>query len=268
VLVPFDRQGRSIRCQGQLEAAAAVVLANCPRVRSIREQPLSIPYAWRETPEGVQFQLLDEVVGAKDQGRRRGNVRITHIVPDFLVEMQDASHYLLEIKPARKLQRPDVRRKQAVATAYAQSRGWRYRIVTERQLFQGPLLANLRLLNRYRRSVCDRRLLDQLVEFVTDTGESISTGDLIRRCGGSLPTPSIRAALFHLLSSGRLDCDPRTGPLNDDTLIFSGGTIPWDPFDSVWGPSGCATDVSSVSSSNWQPTASLSSTSSFTASRR
>jgi len=36
--------------------------------------------------------------------------------------MQDASHYLLEIKPSRKLHRPDVRRKQAVATAYAQSR--------------------------------------------------------------------------------------------------------------------------------------------------
>lgn len=63
VLVPFERQGRSIRCQGQLEAAAAVVLANCPLVRSIREQPLSIRYAWRETPEGVQFQLLGETAG-------------------------------------------------------------------------------------------------------------------------------------------------------------------------------------------------------------
>ncbi len=243
-----------------------MVLANCPLVLSIREQPLSIQYAWRETPEGVQFQLLGETAGAKDQGRRRGEVRITHIVPDFLVEMQDASHYLLEIKPSRKLQRPDVRRKQAVATAYAQSQGWQYRTVTERQLFQGPLLANLRLLNRYRRSVCDPRLLEQLVERVLD--KPVSIGDLIRRCCEPFPAPAIRAALFHLLSSGRLDCDPRSGPLNDDTLIYSGGTIPWDPFDSVWGPSGCSTDVSSVSSGNRQPTASSSSTSSFTASRR
>ena len=283
VLVPFDRQGRSIRCQGQLEAAAAVVLANCPRVRSIREQPLSIQYAWRETSEGVQFQLLDEAGGAKERrchkgdARNRGDLRITHIVPDFLVKMQDASHYLLEIKPSRKLHRPDVRRKQAVAAAYAANHGWQYRIVTEQQLFHGPLLANQRLLNRYRRSVCDPRLLDQLVDHISiepvitgepaTTVEPVSTRDLIRRCGGSFPTPSIRAALFHLLSSDRLDCDPRTGPLNDDTLIFSGGTIPWDPFDSVWGPSGCATDVSSVSSNNRQPTASLSSTSSLTASR-
>ena len=37
VLVPFPKGGRSIRCQGQLEAAAAVILANCPiSVRSIK----------------------------------------------------------------------------------------------------------------------------------------------------------------------------------------------------------------------------------------
>ncbi|MAG93695.1 MAG: hypothetical protein CMJ48_08095 [Planctomycetaceae bacterium] len=264
VLVPFDRQGRSIRCQGQLEAAAAVVLANCPRVLSIREQPLSIPYAWRETPQGVQFQLLGEAVDAKEQRRRRGDardrsvLRITYIIPDFLIEMQDAAPYLLEIKPSRKLHRPDVRRKQAVATAYAQNQGWRYRIITERQLFQGPLLANLRLLNRYRRSVCDPRLLERLIDHVST--EPIRAGELIRRCSGSLPASVIRAGLFHLLSSGRLDCDPQRAALNDDTLIFSGGTIQWDPFDSAWGPNGCSMDVSSGSSGSRRPTASSSST--------
>jgi hypothetical protein len=172
--------------------------------------------------------------------------------------MQDASHFLLEIKPSRRLHRPDVRRKQAVAAAYAQSQGWQFRTVTERQLFQGPLLANLRLLNRYRRSVCDPELLTRLVEHVSD--EPISTADLIHRCGAASPAATIRTALFHLLSSGRLDCDPRQGPLNDHTSIFSGGAIPWDPFDSVWGPNGCSTDVSSGSSGNPPPTASSSST--------
>ena len=32
LLVPCPKQGRSIRCQGQLEAAAAVILVACPQV--------------------------------------------------------------------------------------------------------------------------------------------------------------------------------------------------------------------------------------------
>ena len=53
VLVPFPRQGRSIRCQGQLEAAAVQFLAASPRVTEILEQPLSVWYAWDEATEVI-----------------------------------------------------------------------------------------------------------------------------------------------------------------------------------------------------------------------
>jgi hypothetical protein len=62
LLVPSLRQGRSIRCQGQLEAAAAVILAACPKVVHIQEQPLAIWYEWRgaqsELPESQPRQYI------------------------------------------------------------------------------------------------------------------------------------------------------------------------------------------------------------------
>ena len=61
VLVPFVRQGRSIRCQGQLEAAAAQVLTSCPLVADIIEQPLAIWYA-RHAREANGFTQLREAI--------------------------------------------------------------------------------------------------------------------------------------------------------------------------------------------------------------
>jgi hypothetical protein len=45
ILVPCPREGRSIRCQGHLEADVALVLAACPRVIRLREQPEKVWYA-------------------------------------------------------------------------------------------------------------------------------------------------------------------------------------------------------------------------------
>ena len=250
VLVPCPRLGRSIRCQGQLEAAAAVVLSACPVVASLREQPLTVWYAWRKTSHAVQFQLLDE----RPAKRREQDCRFSYVVPDFLVAMQDGCQRLIEVKPSRKLGHPDVRRKLAVAAAFAAARGWSFHALTERELFRGPLLANLRLLARYRATAHQARLLKRLTDRVADRPQR--AGELAANSGELAQTATIRAALFHLLASGRLDCDPRTAALDDNTLVSPGGTILWDPFDSVWAPSGCSTDAPSGSSGNLRPTAS------------
>ena len=250
VLVPCPRLGRSIRCQGQLEAAAAVVLSACPVVASLREQPLAVWYAWRDSSDAVQFQLLDE----RPRKRRDQDCRFSYVVPDFLVTLQGGCQRLIEVKPSRKLGHPDVRRKLAVAAAFAAARGWPFHVLTERELLRGPLLANLRLLARYRTTAHRGWLLERLTDLVAE--ESQRAGDLAEKLGSPAQTAAIRAALFHLLASGRLDCDPRTAPLDDNTLVSPGGTILWDPFDSVWAPSGCSTDAPSGSSGNWRPAAS------------
>lgn len=256
LLVPCPRLGRSLRCQGQLEAAAAMVLAHCPLVAEIQEQPLRIWYVWRETPAGPQIRLLDP----PSRPRRMGDCCVTYIVPDFLVRMVQGPTRLVEVKPSRRLERPIVRRKQAVARAYAHQMGWGYHVLTEKLLFVGSLLANVRLLARYRRAVVDAGLADRLAACVACATPGSVT---LEQFAGTMPEfdpVSLRPVLFHLLAIGRLDCDPVAGPIGAHTPLYPGGKYPWDPFDSAWGQNGCGRGVPFASSVNSPPDGSSSET--------
>ena len=101
VLVPFAKGGRSIRCQGQLEAAAAVILANCPLVEGIQEQPIKIHYSWQSNTDPTDIQLLTAPLSPA----LKKTIRCSYIVPDFLVTMTDGRKHLIEIKPSSKLVR-------------------------------------------------------------------------------------------------------------------------------------------------------------------
>jgi hypothetical protein len=259
LLVPCPKQGRSIRCQGQLEGAAAVILVACPQVLHIQEQPLAIWYAWQGEEGALEIQLLD---GPPPSPRRRQkNAGISYIVPDFLVEMTDHRKRLVEVKPSDRLSRPKVRRKLAVAEQFAAQNGWTFHVVTEKELLGGGLLSNLRLLNRYRQACLDREVLDDLEARVPAAGLKLAAllSALDFEGAGNLRVP-----VFHLLATGRLSFDPRARPLDNQTIIFPGGVISWDPFDSVWALSGCSTGGSGGSSANLPPTASSPRTSSST----
>ena len=105
LLVPCPKQGRSIRCQGQLEGAAAVILVACPQVAHIQEQPLRIWYAWRGAEGPVDIQLLE---GPPASPRKREkDAGTSYIVPDFLVEMADGRKRLVEVKPSSRLDSAD-----------------------------------------------------------------------------------------------------------------------------------------------------------------
>ena len=252
LLVPCPKQGRSIRCQGQLEAAAAVTLSACPKVLHIQEQPLAIWYTWQDVAGRVGIQLLD---GPPPSRAKNLNGRqCSYVVPDFLVEMTDGTKWLVEVKPAERLTRPKVQRKLDVARLFATRSGWTFCVVTEKELLRGDLLSNLRLLNRYRQACLDGDDLEQLESRVPAAGIDLSA---LLASTHSEDNRSLRVHVFHLLATGRLSFDPRAGPLDDQTFLFPGGAILWDPFDSVWAPSGSSTGGSGGSSANSPPTASL-----------
>ncbi len=254
VLVPFPKGGRSIRCQGQLEAATAVIMANCPLVETIQEQPLQIWYAWRETASGLEIRLLDQ----QNAARPSAPWRCSYIVPDFLVTMTDGRRHLVEVKPSSKLVRPDVQRKLSVAHCYAVGQGWTFHVVTEVELRRGSLISNLRLLNRYRRLITEPAVLAMVKESVT---AGVSTfGDILHQSSKSKNQTDARTALLHLIASGQLDVDLLSQPISETSVLYPGGSISWEPFDSVWGPSGSSTDGLSASSANLGPTSSSRST--------
>lgn len=250
VLVPFRKGGRSIRCQGQLEAAAAVILANCPLVEAIHEQPLKIHYSWSRNAGSSEICLLK---GSPTPAQRKSG-RCSYIVPDFLVTMTDARKRLVEVKPSRKRIRPDVQRKLHVARTFAEQQGWTFHVVTEVELRCGSLISNLRLLSRYRRLIAEPAVLAMVEESVTAGASTF--GDVLLQSSKSASQTDARTALLHLIASGQLDVDLLSEPISETSVLYPGGSISWEPFDSVWGPSGSSTDGHSASSANLVPTSS------------
>ena len=153
LLVPCQRQGRSIRCQGQLEGAAAAILVACPAVTHIQEQPLTIWYQWlnRATPCTSSCSKPRRT----SRPRKEANAGCSYIVPDFLVEMTSGQKRLVEVKPSDRLAKPLAQRKLSVARQYAATEGWAFHLVTEKELVQGPLLSNVQLVSRYRQATTD-----------------------------------------------------------------------------------------------------------------
>lgn len=245
VLVPFPKRGRSIRCQGQLEAAAARILAACPLVEAIDEQPLAIHYTWSEKDDAIT--LLD---GPPTKEFRK-NHRCSYVVPDFLVSFAGGAKRLVEIKPSQKLDRPLTQRKLRVARLFAETQGWTYHVVTERELFTGPLSANVRLLGRFRQLQVDSPISNRIVELI---GESPSpVADVLQRFA-AVDTALIRATVWHLVAVERLSTDITKVPLSDSTILHPERRCLWDPFVSVWEPSGSTTNGTIASSANPIPT--------------
>ncbi len=259
LLVPCPRQNRSIRCQGQLEAATAVILVGCPQVQTIQEQPLAIWYTWQESEAQITIKLLDGPPATHP--KRHASPQCSYVVPDFLVDMKGGHRRLVEVKPSERLTRPKVQRKLAVARQFAIQSGWTFHVVTEKQLVPGCLLSNLRLLNRYRQARLDDQVMSQVVSLVSASGVELAA---LRTSIFASDPGLLRLHVFHLLATDRLSFDPRSKPLDDKTVLFPGGVIAWDPFDSVWAPRGCSTDGSGGSSANSPPTASSPKTFSFT----
>lgn len=251
LLVPCPRQGRSIRCQGQLEGAAATILVACPAVAHIQEQPLTIWYQWREQGNSLHIQLLPAAPDVRP--RKEANAGCSYIVPDFLVEMVSGQKRLVEVKPSDRLTKPLAQRKLSVARQYAATEGWAFHLVTEKELLPGPLLSNVQLVGRYRQASTDPALLLTVQRVVSERG--LPLADLCRQTDRSNLTRA-RMHIFHLLAAGDLSFDPRHAPISDQTLIYPGGVITWDPFDSVWAPNGCSTGGPGVWSANSPPTGS------------
>jgi len=249
LLVPCPRLGRSIRCQGQLEAAAAVTLSACALVSDIQEQPAVVWYRWSETSGSLQIELLDSQPAKRP--RPREGAGCSYIVPDFLVTMTDGRQRLVEVKASSRLDRPLAQRKLAVARLFAARLGGTFYLVTEKELFSGPLVSNVRLLGRYVNVGTDEAFSEQLATLVPAAG--IPLVELAARTSTAPASPLFRMHVFHLLAIGRLSFDPRLRPLDDQTLILPQGAISWDPFDSVWAPSGSWTGGPSVWSANSQP---------------
>lgn len=118
-----------------------------------------------------------------------------------------------------------------MARLFADRHGWAFHVLTEREIRQGFLLANLRLLRRYRLLPADRPLTELLATQVPPTG--IRLGELIQRAGPVETAPTLYQQVLHLLCVGQFSFVPDLLPLDLNTLLFPKGAVSWDPF-ALW----------------------------------
>ncbi len=227
LIVPSSRDGRSVRCQGQLEARAAMVLTACPLVRRLTEQPLKIWYQYDPAMETGSVQLIaSPIAGAK---RQQGSLKVTYTIPDFLVELCDGNRFLIEVKPRRRLSRPRVQRHAEAAQIYCQHNGLTWRILTDDDLACEPLMTNLRKLVRYQSMVADEDSCAAMLELISD---GMNVTDVLSRSSGN--ASGDWHILLHLIATGRITYDILHHELKLDTVLYRDEPALWNPFESVW----------------------------------
>ncbi|MEU7603131.1 TnsA-like heteromeric transposase endonuclease subunit [Streptomyces sp. NPDC041003] len=126
--------------------------------------------------------------------------RICRHTPDFLL-ITSRGPMVVDVKPSRQLGRPEVVFAFGWTGRAVEGRGWRYEVWSEPAETE---LANLRFLAGYRRGrLFPSGVLDELRQADLD---GIALGDAVRSLP-HLPTPFVRAAVYHLLWTHELLTD-------------------------------------------------------------
>lgn len=201
-LVKNSKDDRMTGFESPLERDFYYLLDFDATVESYEEQPVRIHY--------------------EQDGRKRS------YTPDALVVFRsgpgghpERPPELCEIKTREDIRQdwPDCKARYRAARRYAKKRGWRFKIVTEKEI-RGPYLDNVRFLRRYRRSSPSAedeasivRALAELGPVSVDALLSHLTEDTWRRA-------ELIPVIWRLVATQELHCD-LSRPLTMNSLLHS-----------------------------------------------
>lgn len=139
--------------------------------------------------------------------------RVRHHVPDFLLVSAAETARLVNVKPAGRLQDPEIAEALAWPGALAERHGWEYEVWSGAD---ATMLENIRFLAGYRRpDVVTAAEIERAWECVRD-GEQLADAEL--RFAEDRPRHEARPALMALLWAGRLTTD-LTRPLSGESVL-------------------------------------------------
>ncbi|MBV9026165.1 MAG: TnsA-like heteromeric transposase endonuclease subunit [Streptomycetaceae bacterium] len=166
--------GDHVMYESRLELARLLFADFDPLVRHVAAQPF--------------------LVKALVQGKIRKHI------PDYLLMTREGP-LIVDVKPKRRLEKPEVAFTFAWTRQVVQDRGWRYEVWSE----PAPApLENVRFLAGYRRDwLFPGELLDAVEAAVVD---GMTLGEAADRVAGFAPELA-RAGVFHLLWAGRMMTD-------------------------------------------------------------
>jgi TnsA endonuclease N terminal len=195
---PSLKNERMVHWESQLERDAIFLFEYSAAVHSYREQPFTT------------FYVIDD--------------RTYRYTPDFELTFVDQSKLVVEVKPALKMEQPEIRRKFDRVGEHFEAKGQKFRVLTDLEIRQQQLLENLKLVQRYRcpplSNLERRNVLAKLAQL------PIRTFEKIERMLGS---PSeVWALIGHrlLVADLRVQIEPKTSfeinfeDCGDDDMYF------------------------------------------------
>lgn len=188
---PSRKMGEMIPWESLLERDAILLLEFSPDIIRYTAQPARIP-----------FSLDGE---------------IKHCIPDFEAEFADGLITHIEVKPAKKLAKPEIDyRYKAIAKQYETSNIW-YQILTEKELRPRARLSNLRLLAYHMPRIEDEAEL-------MDAQQRLSVLPARTIAGAAAVLGDIKL-VYRLMAANYLSCN-LDEPITPETYIcyrFMGG---------------------------------------------
>lgn len=171
----------------------------------------------------ILLEFDDQVASYEEQpteiGFRDEAGRSHKAFPDVLVKYTDPEwpptlfdvKYSEDVKPSI----AESRERYRAVCRFARSRGWRYRIVTER-LIRGPYVKNATFLLNYRERVFPRELMAALIERLDD--QMVTIRDLIAEIEDEDAKAVRLAMIWHMVCKGELMTDLNV-PLTQQTRV-------------------------------------------------
>lgn len=194
-----SKAGGAAQFESTLERDFLSLLEFSPEVKTIDPQP-------------VRVEWLDA----------RGHKRI--YTPDVFVEFIESdgkTPWLCEVKYRSELREKwaELRPKFKAAFHFAKEQGWRFKIVTEREI-RTPYLANVHFLIVFRRSIPDAGLMLDILGHLNKTNES-TPRDLIEALRSDITARAqLTNVLWHLIATFQVGVDLHQ-PLNMKSRIWS-----------------------------------------------
>jgi hypothetical protein len=189
-----NKVGRVVQCESFQERKLALLLERDPTVRDYGSQPERIRWV-DETGKSHTY------------------------IPDFIVWRTDNTTELHEVTLTQRQGNAHNQARQIAAQVSCQTRGWTYRVHTERDLPNDIHTANLLALYAYRStSYCDAGLTAHLMSLIAHGTHPVA--DVIAQLHEQtqVAIPQIYANLLHLLWHGRVE-------VNLDQLLFRDGLL-------------------------------------------
>jgi hypothetical protein len=183
---PSRKNGRMVQYEGLLERDAIYLFETSPNIICYREQPLKVSY-----PDGA---------------------RLRRYTPDFELILNTGELVLVEIKPTRSQQKPEVGHKLACIRAFLNLQGQQFTVLDENHIRIEPRLSNLRwLFHQVPREPSSITAICNAICRCKD-GFPMSFNDAINRMSGS------GTDIYSALLIGALQC-PLNLPVSLDTAV-------------------------------------------------